>query len=222
MKTGIVIVLVLAGGLAAVLLADGSAARRPEPRSASIELSTDPNDDVSRQSVATFAGGCFWCVEEAFDEVKGVVSTTSGYTGGHTKDPSYDEVTVGDTGHFEAVRVRYDPAVVSYRQLLDAFWRNIDPTDRGGQFCDRGDSYRSAIFYHDPDQKRLAEASRRAIEESRLFQGPIVTEIVAAGEFYPAEEYHQNYYQKNPIRYKFYKWNCGRAARLEELWGEKS
>jgi peptide-methionine (S)-S-oxide reductase len=170
---------------------------------------------------ATFAGGCFWCVEEAFDEVPGVVSTTSGYTGGRIRDPSYEEVSAGETGHAEAVRVVFDTAVTSYAKLIDAFWRNVDPTDGGGQFCDRGDSYRSAIFTHDEEQRRLAEASKRALDESGRFDEPIATEIVPAGPFYPAEAYHQNYYRKNPVRYKLYKWNCRRAQRLEQIWGGK-
>ena len=170
---------------------------------------------------AIFAGGCFWCVEEAFDGVTGVLSTTSGYTGGSTRDPSYEEVSAGATGHAEAVLVVYDPAVTTYSALLDVFWHNIDPTDAGGQFCDRGASYRSAIFTSDDEQHRLAEASKRALEESGRFDAPIATEIVRAGRFYEAESYHQNYYQKNPIRYKLYKWNCRRAQRLEQVWGEK-
>lgn len=178
--------------------------------------------EPSRAAEATFAGGCFWCVEEAFDHLPGVASTTSGYTGGNTRDPSYEEVASGGTGHAEAVRVVYDPAVTDYAALLDTFWRNIDPTDDGGQFCDRGDSYRSAIFYHDAEQRRLAEASKRALEGSGRFDEPIATTIVPADEFYPAEEYHQDYYRKNPVRYKLYKWNCRRAQRLEQIWGEKS
>ncbi|HEY8519297.1 MAG TPA: peptide-methionine (S)-S-oxide reductase MsrA [Gammaproteobacteria bacterium] len=172
-------------------------------------------------AVATFAGGCFWCVEEAFDKVEGVISTTSGYTGGHVANPSYEQVSRGKTGHAEAVRVEYDPSVVSYEQLLDAFWHNVDPLDAGGQFCDRGDQYRTAIFYHDDEQRELAERSKRKLEESGVLPGKIVTEIVPAGEFYPAEDYHQDYYKRNAARYNFYKFTCGRPARLEELWGKK-
>ena len=168
---------------------------------------------------ATFAGGCFWCVEEAFDQVRGVVSTTSGYTGGRTPDPSYEEVSAGATGHAEAVRVVYDTGVTSYPKLLDAFWRNVDPTDGGGQFCDRGDSYRSAIFTHGEEQARLAQESKRALDASGRFDEPIATAVVPAGPFYPAEEYHQDYYRKNTVRYRFYKFNCGRKARLDDLWG---
>ncbi len=173
-------------------------------------------------AVATFAGGCFWCMEGPFDELPGVSSTTSGYTGGQRANPTYHEVSAGGTGHAEAVEVRYDPAQVSYEELLVVFWRNVDPLDAGGQFCDRGSSYRSAIFVHDAEQRRLAEESKRALEASGRFDRPIVTEIVEAGPFYPAEEYHQDYYRKNPIRYRFYRTGCGRDRRLRELWGESA
>jgi peptide-methionine (S)-S-oxide reductase len=174
---------------------------------------------VQEAAVATFAGGCFWCMEEVFEEVPGVVSAVSGYSGGIVKNPTYDQVSAGGTGHAEAVRVIYDPDRISYERLLDLFWHNVDPLTPNRQFCDRGDQYRSAIFYRNETQKGLAERSKQAIEESGRFEEPIVTEIVPASEFYEAEEYHQDYYKKNPIRYKFYKWNCGRAQRLEELWG---
>jgi peptide-methionine (S)-S-oxide reductase len=170
-------------------------------------------------TAATFAGGCFWCMEAAFDEVPGVVSTTSGYTGGHVAHPTYRQVSSGGTGHVEAVRVVYDPAKVSYARLLDAFWHNVDPLDGEGQFCDRGSQYRSVIFYQNEDQKRLAEASKASLEHSGRFAKPIVTEIRPAAEFYPAEQYHQNYHRKNPLRYKFYRFSCGRDQRLKELWG---
>ena len=169
---------------------------------------------------ATFAGGCFWCMEPPFDKLDGVVSTTSGYIGGHTKNPTYEAVSAGGTGHAEAVEIAYDPARIGYAKLLDVFWRNIDPTVRNRQFCDVGDQYRSAIFYHDAEQRRLAEQSKAALEKSRPFPQPIVTEIVAAGVFTPAEAYHQDYYPKNPVRYKFYRYRCGRDQRLEELWGK--
>ncbi|HSH43045.1 MAG TPA: peptide-methionine (S)-S-oxide reductase MsrA [Arenicellales bacterium] len=169
-------------------------------------------------AVATFAGGCFWCVEADFDEVDGVVSTTSGYIGGDKEDPTYEEVSAGGTGHTEAVEIRYDPDTVTYEELLDVFWVNHDPTTDTRQFCDKGSQYRPGIFYHDAEQKRLAEQSKRRIEENHSF--PVVTEITEATAFYPAEEYHQDYYSKNPIRYKFYRYSCGRDARLEELWGE--
>ena len=168
---------------------------------------------------ATFAGGCFWCMEEVFEGLDGVVSATSGYTGGHKRNPTYEEVSAGETGHAESVEVIYDPARVTYSKLLEFYWRNIDPTDPRGQFCDKGAQYRSAIFYHDETQKRLAVESKNAVEKSKPFRGPILTEIVPASQFYPAEEYHQNFSQKNPLRYKLYKYNCGRAQRLQELWG---
>jgi peptide-methionine (S)-S-oxide reductase len=169
---------------------------------------------------ATFAGGCFWCMEEALDKVNGVLSTTSGYMGGHKANPTYEEVSAGGTGHAESVQIVYDPQRVSYSQLLDVFWHNVDPTTPDRQFCDRGHQYRSAIFYHNETQKRLAEESKAALEKSKPFRESIATEIVPASEFYPAEEYHQNFYQKNPIRYKFYKFNCGRVQRLREVWGK--
>jgi peptide-methionine (S)-S-oxide reductase len=169
---------------------------------------------------ATFAGGCFWCMEPPYDKLDGVVSTTSGYIGGRTRNPTYEAVSAGGTGHAEAVEIVYDPAKVSYAKLLDVFWRNIDPTVRNRQFCDVGDQYRSAIFYHDAEQKRLAEASKAALAKSKPFPQPIVTEIVPAGVFTAAEAYHQDYYLKNPVRYKFYRYRCGRDQRLEELWGK--
>ena len=170
---------------------------------------------------ATFAGGCFWCMEEAFDKVPGVIATTSGYMGGQTKNPTYEQVSTGRTGHAEVVQVEYDPAKVTYEKLLDVFWRNIDPTQKDAQFCDHGSQYRSAIFYHDDEQRRLAEASRAALARNKPFKGEIVTQIAKADVFYPAEGYHQDYYQKNPVRYKFYKTGCGREARLQELWGSR-
>jgi peptide-methionine (S)-S-oxide reductase len=171
-------------------------------------------------ATATFAGGCFWCMEPPFDEVPGVVSTTSGYTGGRRPSPTYEEVSAGGTGHAEAVQVRYDPGRVTYQRLLEVFWRNVDPVAKGRQFCDVGSQYRSAIFVHDEEQRRLAEASRRALEDSGRFSVPIATEIVSAGPFYPAEDYHQDYYREHPLRYKLYRAGCGRDARLRELWGE--
>ena len=173
----------------------------------------------TRYETATFAGGCFWCMEPPFDELPGVVSTTSGYTGGRTKNPTYEEVSAGGTGHTEAVEILYDPAKITYAQLLDVFWKNIDPLTSDRQFCDVGTQYRAAIFYHDEEQKRLAEASKSAIEKSGRFAKPIVTEIVPSAPFYKAEEYHQDYYKKNPIRFNYYKFTCGRARRLQELWG---
>jgi len=171
---------------------------------------------------ATFAGGCFWCMEPPFDELPGVISTTSGYTGGHKVDPTYAEVSAGKTGHAEAVQVLFDPAKISYEKLLDIFWHNVDPTTANRQFCDVGSQYRTAIFYHTDEQKRLAEASKKVLEQSGQLSRPIVTEIVAAAEFYPAEEYHQDYYQKNPLRYKFYRYSCGRDQTLKDIWGKSA
>jgi len=170
---------------------------------------------------ATFAAGCFWCMEHPFDELPGVISTTSGYTGGHKEHPGYEEVSAGTTGHAEAVQILFDPKLISYEQLLNVYWRNSDPTTANRQFCDVGTQYRPAIFYHNDEQKRLAEASKRALAQSRPFPAAVVTEVVAAGTFWPAEEYHQDYYLKNPLRYKFYRYNCGRDQRLEQLWGAK-
>jgi len=170
--------------------------------------------------VAIFAGGCFWCMEPPFDALDGVLSTTSGYTGGTVDDPTYEQVSAGGTGHAEAIRIEYDPSKVTYRELLEVFWHNVDPTDEGGQFCDRGGQYRSAIFVLDADQRAAAEASKRALEARRPFDAPIVTPIVDAGTFWPAEAYHQDYSEKNPLRYKYYRWGCGRDARLAELWGD--
>ncbi len=168
---------------------------------------------------ATFAGGCFWCMEPPFDKLAGVVSTTSGYTGGTKVDPTYEEVSSGRTGHAEAVEVLYDPKKVSYEKLLDTFWHNIDPTVRDRQFCDVGTQYRTAIFVHSEEQRRIAERSRAELQKIKPFRQDIVTPIVPAGAFYPAEAYHQDFYKKNPIRYKFYRDGCGRDARLKELWG---
>ena len=179
----------------------------------------DQSGNAHQLAKATFAGGCFWCMEEAFEGREGVVSVTSGYTGGHKVSPNYEEVSAGGTGHAEAVEILYEPAKVGYRKLLEIFWRNIDPTTQDRQFCDQGNQYRAAIFYHDEQQRKLAEESRKAIEASKPFKGAIVTQLVPASTFYAAEDYHQDFYKKNPIRYKFYKYNCGRAQRLEELWG---
>ncbi|OGA05704.1 MAG: peptide-methionine (S)-S-oxide reductase [Betaproteobacteria bacterium RIFCSPHIGHO2_12_FULL_69_13] len=169
---------------------------------------------------ATFAAGCFWCTEEAFDKVPGVVSTTSGYMGGSVKNPSYEQVSSGRTGHTEVLQVVYDPAKVSYERLLEQFWVNHDPTVTNRQFCDAGSQYRPAIFHHTEEQKRLAEASKAKWEKAKPFKQPILTPIEPAREFYPAEEYHQDYYKKNPLQYKFYVTGCGRYARLDELWGK--
>ena len=171
-------------------------------------------------ATATFAGGCFWCMEPPFDKLEGVISTTSGYSGGTLKDPSYKQVSRGGTGHAEVIQVIYDPEKVNYAELLDVFWRNIDPTRIDGQFCDGGDQYRSEIFYHNAEQKRLADQSKAALVELKPFKKPVLTEVTQASIFYPAEDYHQDYYIKNPVRYKFYRYGCGRDMRLEELWGK--
>jgi len=171
---------------------------------------------------ATFAGGCFWCMEPPYDVIPGVISTTSGYIGGRTANPTYEQVTSGATGHTEAVEIVYDPAKVSYEKLLEVFWVNIDPTVKDRQFCDAGTQYRTGIFVHNDAQRKAAEASRAALEKSKPFKAAIVTPIEMAGTFYRAEEYHQDYYVKNPVRYKFYRNGCGRDARLKELWGDKA
>ena len=173
------------------------------------------------QAIATFAGGCFWCMEGPFDELDGVMSTTSGYTGGQTVDPTYEEVSAGGTGHAEAVQVVYDPQKISYQELLAVYWPNTDPTTPDAQFCDHGDQYRPEIFYHDDKQRQLAEASKEEIKRTKTFSAPLVTKITQATAFYPAEEYHQDFYRKNPIRYKFYRFTCGRDARLATLWGDE-
>lgn len=203
MKPCLFLLLFTLGGSLAATAADGRIPYEPGPG----------------QAVATFAGGCFWCMEPPFDEIEGVVATISGYTGGSVPDPGYEQVSAGGTGHAEAVRVLYDPERVSYARLLEVFWRNIDPLSANRQFCDAGEQYRSAIFVHDEAQARAAEASREALAKSGRLAGRIVTEIVAASAFYPAEDYHQDYYRKNPVRYKFYRFNCGRDERLRELWG---
>jgi peptide-methionine (S)-S-oxide reductase len=171
---------------------------------------------------AVFAGGCFWCVESDFDKVAGVLSTTSGYTGGTTANPSYEQVSAKSTGHAEAVEIVYDPAKVSYQKLVEHYWRTIDPTTKDRQFCDAGSPYRTAIFAQNAEQLKAAQASKAALEKTKPFKEPIVTEVVQGGAFYPAEDYHQDYYKKNPLRYKYYRTSCGRDARLKQLWGEQA
>jgi peptide methionine sulfoxide reductase msrA/msrB len=178
--------------------------------------------DREKMKTATFAGGCFWCTEADFEKVDGVVEAISCYTGGHTENPTYHQVSAGGTGHVEAVQVIYDPQKITYNELLDVFWRHVDPTDAGGQFVDRGPSYRSAIFYHDDRQKQLAEASKRALEASGRFDRLIVTEIVKLDKFYKAEGYHQDYYKKNALRYKFYRFGSGRDQFLSRVWGDEN
>lgn len=191
-----------------------------------LSLLADPNSGAEpvqappeQTARATFAGGCFWCMEAPFDEVPGVISTTSGYAGGSVKNPSYEQVSSGVTGHAEAIQVVYDPGKVTYEQLLDVFWHNVDPLDGGGQFCDRGSQYRTGIFYEGTEQKAAAEASKQRLEESGLLPGKVVTQITPLDAFYPAEEYHQNFYKKNFLRYHSYRTGCGRDRRLKELWG---
>ena len=175
-------------------------------------------DSSSRtETTATFAGGCFWCMEQPFDDLPGVVSTVSGYTGGTVENPTYNQVSSGNTGHVEAMQVTYDPAQVTYDTLLQTFWHNIDPLDNAGQFCDKGSQYRSAIFYASAEQQAIAQASKQTVAD-RLNQ-PVATDILPAATFYPAEDYHQNYYQTHPVRYKVYRFGCGRDQRLSEIWG---
>jgi peptide-methionine (S)-S-oxide reductase len=191
--------------LAAAIVASGAAAQgTPAPR----------------LDKATFAGGCFWCMEPPYDKLPGVVSTTSGYMGGSKRNPTYEEVSSGRTGHTEVVQVVFDPEKVSYEKLLEVFWRNIDPTVKDRQFCDVGSQYRTGIFYHSEDQRRLAETSKTALERNKLFKEPIVTPVEPAGEFWPAEGYHQDFYKKNPVRYQYYRAGCGRDERLRQLWGK--
>ncbi len=202
--------LALVAACAGVLVTAPASSRAAEPAPA------------SATEIATFAGGCFWCMTPPFEMLPGVISVTAGYTGGDLKNPTYEEVSAGGTGHLESVQIVYDPQKISYEKLLYVFWRNIDPVTANGQFCDHGEQYRTAIFYHDEEQKRLAEESKQRLEASKRLPGPIVTEIRSASVFYPAEEYHQDYYKKNPIRYKFYRWSCGRDKRLKELWGAEA
>jgi len=192
--------------LALALASDIPAQDRPAPE--------------ARSARAVFAGGCFWCMEAPFDKLPGVLSSTSGYTGGQVKNPTYEQVSAGSTGHAEAVQVLYDPKRITYAQLLEVFWHNIDPFDKSGQFCDKGSQYRSAIFYGNEEERRAAEESKQRVEQR--FGRPVATQIVAAGAFYPAEEYHQDFYRKNPGRYQQYRQGCGRDRRLKELWGDEA
>lgn len=184
-------------------------------------LATQPTPPVPEgMAKATFAAGCFWCVEPPYDKLDGVISTTSGYISGKVKNPSYRDVSAGITGHTEAVEVVYDPKRVSYQTLLDTFWVNVDPTTNTRQFCDSGSQYRPGIFWHNAEQKQLAEASRKKVDDSGRFKKPVKVEITEATTFYAAEDYHQDYYLRNPARYKYYRWACGRDQRLDDLWGE--
>lgn len=188
--------------------------------SATQEMTSSNNQ--SEKEIATFAGGCFWCVESDFDQVPGVIRTISGYTGGTLANPSYKQVASGGTGHVEAVQIVYDPNVISFETLLDVFWHSVDPTDEHGQFCDRGESYITGVFANSLEQKRLAEFSKQELAESGTLEKPVATLIKMAGPFYPAEDYHQDYYKKNPIRYELYRFRCGRDRRLRDIWGEEA
>ncbi|MEQ1788848.1 MAG: peptide-methionine (S)-S-oxide reductase MsrA, partial [Rickettsiales bacterium] len=183
------------------------------------QMTKETNQETRKQETAVFAGGCFWCMEKPFDQLEGVISTISGYTGGNIKNPTYEQVSAGGTGHLEALQVTYNPDKITYQKLLEVFWKNVDPLDDKGQFCDKGEQYKSMIFYLSDEQKNLAEKSREDI--AKKLEATIATKIIKASEFYPAEEYHQDYYKKNPIRYSFYRYNCGRDARLEEIWKMK-
>ena len=178
------------------------------------------NADEQKLETAIFAGGCFWCVESDFEMVPGVIDAVSGYTGGHLENPTYGDVVQETTGHLESVKITFDANKISYKQMLHLFWRSVDPTDGGGQFCDRGESYTTAVFTVDDEQKKVAEASKAELEKSKLLRDPVVTPIRAAAKFYTAEDYHQDYYSKNPVRYKLYRYGCGRDSRVKELWGD--
>jgi len=212
MKTKLITVIALIVAGAGVYLAGAQAQNT--------KALTETEAKLKDLSVATFAGGCFWCMEGPFDKLPGVISTTSGYIGGHSENPTYKEVSSGGTGHTEAVQIIFNPKKVEYEKLIEVFWENHDPTEANGQFCDKGSQYRPGIFYHGEEQKQIAEASRANIEKTKRFDEPVVTEITMAGTFYPAEDYHQDYYTKNPYRYKFYRFGCGRDTRLEQLWGK--
>jgi peptide-methionine (S)-S-oxide reductase len=204
-----------------VLLGCGSSSNAQETTgNASADASAADGGGGTANAVATFAGGCFWCMEPPYDKLPGVASTISGYTGGHLANPSYKQVGKGNTGHYEAVQITYDPDQVSYEQLLHVFWRNIDPLDKGGQFCDRGEPYRTAVFFHDAEQEALAIQSKADVV--KRFEATVVTPLVEASAFYPAEDYHQDYYEKNPFRYKLYRRSCGRDNRLEQVWGDEA
>jgi len=209
-------------GILVGVAAAGIVIAQTAPKAAAPVPKGAPAATAASTAVATFAGGCFWCMEPPYDKLDGVISTTSGYMGGKTRDPTYQEVSAGVTGHAEVVQVVYDPAKVSYDKLLEVFWVNIDPTVKDRQFCDVGTQYRSTIFVHDQAQLKAAEASKAALAKSKPFKEDIVTPIVLATEFWPAEDYHQDYYQKNPVRYGYYRNGCGRDARLAQLWGARA
>lgn len=188
----------------------------------SLNINADSTNKINKAktSLATFAGGCFWCMEPPFDKLSGVLKTTSGYMGGHIPNPTYKQVSSGKSGHIEVVQVTFDPTKITYAELLRTYWKNIDPTRSDGQFCDKGEQYRPAIFYHDEQQRNLAEKEKKSIEDSNIVSEEIKVEILTASRFYPAEEYHQDYYLKNPVRYRFYRYRCGRDQRLEQVWGK--
>ncbi len=212
-RLAILVLTLLAAGLVTVVAADKKDGDMTEKeRTAAVSANTE---------LAIFAGGCFWCMEPPFEKLPGVLAVTSGYTGGQQSHPTYHQVSAGGTGHAEAIEIVFDPVQVSYPQLLEILWMNIDPTDGSGQFVDRGNQYRSAVFYLNEEQRLLAETSKQALDKSGRFDKPIVTEIVPASTFYPAEEYHQDYYKKNPLRYKFYRYNSGRDRFLDEEWSEE-
>jgi peptide-methionine (S)-S-oxide reductase len=206
----------LALGLTVAALVVGALWARPSAPAAGTAQPAPP-PGLAR---ATFAGGCFWCMEPPFEKLPGVKEVISGYTGGFKVDPTYEEVSSGGTGHRESVQVVYDPSRITYARLLEVYWHNVDPTTPNRQFCDVGEQYGTAIFYHDEEQKKLALESQAQVERTKSFPQAVVTPILPAGEFYRAEEYHQDYYKKNPVRYRFYRWNCGRDQRLKELWGQ--
>ncbi|MFW5802109.1 MAG: peptide-methionine (S)-S-oxide reductase MsrA [Spirochaeta sp.] len=206
--------------LPAPLFSNGAAEPQSSRSASESGYTPPPHDD--RYERATLAGGCFWCMEPPYDKTDGVISTISGFSGGEAVDPSYDQVASGTTNHIETVQITYDPEIISYQEILDIFWVNIDPLDAEGQFCDRGPHYRSAIFYHSDQQEEIARRSRRELAESGIISGEIVTELIEFEAFYPAEEYHQDYYRKNPIRNTFYRSRCGRDDRLQELWGDRT
>ena len=197
-----------------------AASTASKPAATPKTVATTPAPAKVALQTATFAGGCFWCVETDFEQRPGIVSVVSGFTGGQKLNPTYEEVSAGGTGHAESVEITFDPSKITYAKLLDIFWHSIDPTQANGQFCDHGNQYRSAIFYHDETQHRLADQSKRDIEASKILKKPIVTQIVAATKFYPAEEYHQDFWKKDPVRYTSYREGCGRDKRLVEVWGK--
>ena len=214
MKKLTILLLVIAG-----LLIVGAVYKNSENKKTIEEITmTIPPENAQK---ATFAGGCFWCIEPSFEKLEGVFDVVVGYTGGHVENPTYQDVTTGTTGHYEAVQITYDPEIISYEQLLQVFWRQFDPTDAGGSFVDRGPQYRSAIFYHTPDQKKIAEQSKEELDQSGRYDAPVVTEILEASPFYKAEEYHQDYFEKQPLYYKSYRSNSGRDQFIEDVWGDE-